>query len=33
MDYLSEYPIKKRALVLEVGCGYGLGGDILRQAL
>ena len=26
MDYLQENPIKKRAKVLEVGCGYGLGG-------
>jgi predicted nicotinamide N-methyase len=26
MDYLKEYPIKKRAKVLEVGCGYGIGG-------
>jgi len=26
MDYLSEFPIKKRAKVLEVGCGYGIGG-------
>ena len=26
MDYLREYPIKKRANVLEIGCGWGLGG-------
>lgn len=26
MDYLQEYPIKKGAKVLEVGCGYGIGG-------
>lgn len=26
MDYLSEFPPKKKARVLEVGCGYGLGG-------
>lgn len=26
MDYLKEYPPKKRARVLEIGCGWGLGG-------
>ncbi len=26
MDYLQEYPLRKRARVLEVGCGWGLAG-------
>ncbi len=26
MDFLQEYPLEKGARVLEVGCGYGLGG-------
>ncbi len=26
MDYLKEYPPKKRARILEIGCGWGLGG-------
>lgn len=26
MDFLREYPISRGARVLEVGCGYGLGG-------
>ena len=26
MDYLSEYPLKKKSKVMDVGCGWGLGG-------
>ncbi len=26
MDYLTEYPPKKRVKILEIGCGWGLGG-------
>ncbi len=26
MDYLSEFPLKKKLNVLELGCGYGLAG-------
>ncbi len=26
MDYLNEYPPKKGARILEIGCGWGLGG-------
>ena len=26
MDYLTEYPIEKKSHVMDVGCGWGLGG-------
>lgn len=32
MDYLSEFPPKKNAKILEVGCGYGLGGIFCAKA-
>lgn len=31
MDYLQEFPVKKGCRVLEVGCGWGLGGIFLAK--
>ncbi|MFL0809277.1 MAG: methyltransferase [Agarilytica sp.] len=32
MDYLNEYPPKKGAKILEIGCGWGLGGIYCAKA-